>query len=40
MNFENMPELDDQYGYLMFWILAIALMASTLLFLNCGRIRA
>jgi Mg2+ and Co2+ transporter CorA len=40
MNFENMPELDDQYGYLMFWVLALFLMVSTLLFLNCGRIRA
>ncbi|KAG7347990.1 CorA-like Mg2+ transporter [Nitzschia inconspicua] len=39
MNFENMPELDDQYGYLMFWILAITLMTCALVFLKCGRIR-
>lgn len=30
MNFLHMPELDDQYGYLMFWVISIVLMASSL----------
>jgi len=38
MNFVFMPELDDEYGYLMFWILSLSLMASMLVFLRCGRL--
>ena len=37
MNFQNMPELQMQYGYLMFWAIAISSMVITISILNFGR---
>ena len=39
MNFENMPELDESWGYGMFWGISVFLMIVTLISLNFGRLR-
>ena len=39
MNFQHMPELDEPWGYRMFWIVSSLLMISMLAILNFGRVR-
>ena len=39
MNFEHMPELDESWGYRMFWIVSSFMMIALFVLLNFGRIR-
>jgi len=38
MNFENMPELEQEWGYRLFWILTVGLFLSAMILLNFGRL--
>lgn len=39
MNFTDMPELEQPWGYEMFWAVSIFMMVSVFVWLNFGRIR-
>ena len=39
MNFVHMPELDETWGYRMFWIVSSCMMVSLFVMLNFGRLR-
>lgn len=39
MNFQDMPELSQPWGYELFWVIAVSLMLTMIVALNCGRIR-
>lgn len=40
MNFDNMPELRWEYGYLMFWMLATFVLVCALLFIGRASVIA
>ena len=39
MNFEHMPELDESWGYKMFWAISAFLIITLIILLNFGRLR-